>query len=336
MNFWIVLLIGIILGWLIEWLIDWFFWRRDSGVAIDEEQIRLQIIEESDARVAEVDARWQAKMNETAQQWQTRLNALVQQQQARISALEASNRELQAQLAASGAATTAAVPGVYPGFVAGAVAGAAVTAAVSDTEEVESKEVEIVAIVEEEIILPDVATYPTDVWRGEYYNNLTLRGEPVMVREDAEIDFDWSKTPPAPNINPDQFSVRWTRMVDLEKARYRFSVTADDGARLWVNDELLVDDWTDHPAKTLNRDFSVPGGPVPVRLEYFENAYDSRHSAELGTRGQERSDQDSRHRPQVRGHAQRGRDFDLRRSGRGHAGATGCHHPTRRMAAPAD
>ncbi|MEZ4515628.1 MAG: helix-hairpin-helix domain-containing protein [Chloroflexota bacterium] len=274
MNFWIVLLIGIILGWLIEWLIDWFFWRRDSGSVVNEEQIRMQILEESDTRVADVEARWQAKMNETAQQWQTRLNALVQQQQSRISALEASNRELQAQLDAGVATTTAAasssaMPGIYPAAAVGAVAAAVVT------EEIVDKDVDIVEVVEEEVIIPDVSTYPTDVWRGEYFNNLSLRGAPVLVREDADIDFDWSKSPPAPSINPDQFSVRWTRMVDLEKARYRFSVTSDDGARLWVNDELLVDDWTDHPAKTLNRDISLPGGPVPVRLEYFENAYDS-------------------------------------------------------------
>lgn len=273
MNFWIVLLIGIILGWLIEWLIDWFFWRRDSGVVIDEEQVRAQILTESDARVAEVEARWQAKMNETAQQWQTRLNALVQQQQARISALEASNRELEAQLAAAGAAEPAARGvGLYPAAAVGAVAA---VAALEAEEDEATKDVEILAVVEEEVLLPDVSTYPTDAWRGEYYNNLGLRGEPVLVREDAEIDFDWSKSPPAPNINPDQFAVRWTRMVDLEKARYRFSVTADDGVRLWVNDELLVDDWSDHPAKTLNRDISLPGGPVPVRLEYYENAYDS-------------------------------------------------------------
>lgn len=275
MNFWIVLLIGIILGWLVEWLIDWFFWRRDSGVAIDEEQIRMQILAESDARVAEVDARWQAKMNETAQQWQTRLNALVQQQQARITALETSNRELEAQLAAAGgtaSAVAAPVVGVFPAAAVGAVAGAA---AMAMTEEEATKGVEVDAVVPDEIVVPDVSTYPTDMWRGEYYNNLSLRGTPLLVREDAEIDFDWSRTPPAPNINPDQFAVRWTRMLDLEKARYRFSVTADDGVRLWVNDQLLVDDWSDHPAKTLNRDISVPGGPVPVRVEYYENAYDS-------------------------------------------------------------
>lgn len=271
MNFWIVLLIGIILGWLVEWVIDWFFWRNESGVVVvDEDEIRAQIVEESDARVADVDARWQAKMNETAQQWQTRLNALVQQQQARISALEASNRELQAQLNAG--ATTQ--PGIFPAAAVGAVVGASLANKTEEMPEAKSATV-AAAAVEEEVAPAHVSTYPTATWRGEYYNNLTLRGKPVLVRDDDEIDFDWSKTPPAPNINPDQFAVRWTRMIDLEKGRYQFSVTADDGARLWVNEQLLVDDWTDHPAKTLNRDVSVPGGPVPVRLEYYENDYDS-------------------------------------------------------------
>ncbi len=289
MNFWVVLLIGIILGWLIEWLIDWFFWRRDSATAVvDDVRLQAQIEAASDARVAEVEARWQARMSEAAQQWQTRLNSLVQQQQARITALEEANRDLQAQLDAQGGgsvrmpapvvdAESPDAVGTAAAVAAAAVAGAVVADALDEDDDDDMVEeavkvAAVAAVVEEaaEVVIP------TDTWRGEYFNNLTLRGKPALEREDAEIDFDWSQTPPSPAINPDQFSVRWMRLLDLDRGRYRFSVTADDGMRLWVNDQLLIDDWNDHPAKTLSRDISLPGGPVPVRLEYYENDFDSR------------------------------------------------------------
>jgi predicted flap endonuclease-1-like 5' DNA nuclease len=282
MNIWVAFLIGLILGWIIEWFIDWLFWRRDRvGDAADLQASRADIVApSSDVDVAAVEARWQQRMNEAAQQWQTRLNAVVQEQQARITALEEQNRALQAQLdygaraaapvmaAAAGAAVLAppaeqappvevpaarAAGGAVAPFAA-AAAGAAVAAAAAKSEP---------------------AAVPADVWRGEYFNNKTLRGKPILVREDAAIDFDWTNNPPAPRVNPDQFSVRWTRMLDLPRGRYRFITTADDGVRLWVNDELLIDDWNDHPAQTHSREVSLPGGPVPVKMEYYENDFDS-------------------------------------------------------------
>lgn len=37
-------------------------------------------------------------------------------------------------------------------------------------------------------------------WRGEYFNNPTLRGEPALVREDPAIGFNWTDTAPGPGV----------------------------------------------------------------------------------------------------------------------------------------
>jgi hypothetical protein len=109
-------------------------------------------------------------------------------------------------------------------------------------------------------------------WHAEYYNNRTLSGEPALIRDDAAIDFDWGADSPAPGIiNSDAFSVRWQRRIDLPAGQYRFTVTADDGARLWLNGRLLIDEWRPQPATTFERETSLPGGPVTMRMEYFEN-----------------------------------------------------------------
>jgi hypothetical protein len=108
-------------------------------------------------------------------------------------------------------------------------------------------------------------------WRGEYFNNRDLSGTPVLVRDDAEINFDWGTGSPAAGlVNSDNFSVRWTRTLDLPAGNYRFHLTVDDGARLWVNNALIIDQWREQGATTYTSDIYLPGGNAPIRLEYFD------------------------------------------------------------------
>jgi hypothetical protein len=109
-------------------------------------------------------------------------------------------------------------------------------------------------------------------WRGEYYSNASLSGSPALVRDDARVYFDWGAGSPAPGtIGVDRFSIRWTRNLDLPAGQYRFTMTVDDGARLWVNGHLLIDQWKDQPATSYSGEIYLPGGPVPVKMEYYEN-----------------------------------------------------------------
>lgn len=126
---------------------------------------------------------------------------------------------------------------------------------------------------DEKEIEPVLPAWPDDnsVWRGEYFNNMTLDGTPVMIREDTDINFDWGFGSPAPEINVDQFSVRWTRKAEFPPGLYRFTVTSDDGVRLWVNERLVISAWYDHSQMTFRREMELPGGAVNLRLEYYEN-----------------------------------------------------------------
>ena len=109
-------------------------------------------------------------------------------------------------------------------------------------------------------------------WRGEYFNNMTLSGAPALVRDDAQIDFNWGSGSPAPGVvNADGFSAHWTRQLDLPASSYRFTLTVDDGARLWVNNHLLIDTWRVQAPRTYTADIYLPGGEIPIELEYYEN-----------------------------------------------------------------
>jgi hypothetical protein len=109
-------------------------------------------------------------------------------------------------------------------------------------------------------------------WQGEYYDNPTLSGSPVLVRDDAAINFSWGSESPAPGVVPaDRFSVRWTRNLQLDPGSYCFTIAVDDGARLWVTGHLLIDQWKDQPPTTYQDVIYVPSGEVPVTVEYYEN-----------------------------------------------------------------
>jgi hypothetical protein len=119
---------------------------------------------------------------------------------------------------------------------------------------------------------PPPPPQPVYGWRGEYFNNKSLSGPPSLVRDEPRIDFNWGGGSPAPGlIDADDFSARWSRIVDLPAGNHRFVLTVDDGARLFVNGHLLIDAWKVQAPRSYSGDIYLPGGSVMVQLEYFEN-----------------------------------------------------------------
>jgi hypothetical protein len=80
-------------------------------------------------------------------------------------------------------------------------------------------------------------------WRAEYYNNATLAGDAILVRNEQSPRLNWGTRGPDSVFNPQNFSVRLQKTEDFENGEYEFSVRADDGVRLWVDDDLLIDRW---------------------------------------------------------------------------------------------
>lgn len=122
-------------------------------------------------------------------------------------------------------------------------------------------------VVAQEPVTPQMAD-PT--WEAFYWNNMTLSGPPDLQREEAAIDHDWGTGAP-PNIQNNRFSARWTRYIDVSAGVYRFTATSDDGIRVWIDDELIIDAWYDHPAQTFTVEKSLSAGLHWVVVEYYEN-----------------------------------------------------------------
>jgi beta-glucosidase len=109
--------------------------------------------------------------------------------------------------------------------------------------------------------------------RGEYFDNEELKGTPAMVRTDKHVHFDWGEGSFAPGHPVDHFSIRWTGyFVPKESGDYQFYSNSDDGVRLYINDEIAIDDWNPHAqtVDTAARQLEA-GKPYKIRLEYFES-----------------------------------------------------------------
>ncbi len=107
-------------------------------------------------------------------------------------------------------------------------------------------------------------------WRGEYWNNRSLDGEPVVVRNDTNIDFNWGSGSPDGRIRSDDFSARWTRTLFFEEGRYRFRATMDDGMRVFVNDNLIIDEWRENSERERTAEINLGRGDHRIRVEFFE------------------------------------------------------------------
>ncbi len=107
-------------------------------------------------------------------------------------------------------------------------------------------------------------------WKGEYYANRKLQGNPVLSRNDYSINFNWETGSPGPDVPADDFSARWTRKADFKDGVYVFSVWVDDGARLWIDDKLVIDGWQDGSARQLQAEWGISGGAHRVKVEYYE------------------------------------------------------------------
>lgn len=114
-----------------------------------------------------------------------------------------------------------------------------------------------------------VEHYPD--WKAEYFDNRKLKGDPVLVRNETEIDHDWGSGSPASRLPADDFSARWTRKVDFKKGTYLFKARVDDGVRLWVDDTVVLDSWRDGSARWVQAEHQVSKGEHRVKVEYYEH-----------------------------------------------------------------
>lgn len=110
---------------------------------------------------------------------------------------------------------------------------------------------------------------------GAYFNDpeALFLNRPVWQRIDPVIDFDWGGgSPEADRVDADLFTVRWTGYVEpLVTERYTFYPSTDDGVRLWVDEQLIVDQWVPQGITETSGSIELEQGQrYRIRMEYYE------------------------------------------------------------------
>ncbi|MET4075671.1 PA14 domain-containing protein [Hymenobacter sp. UYCo722] len=122
------------------------------------------------------------------------------------------------------------------------------------------------------------APLPTgDGLKGDYYEGTNFE-KFVLTRRDATINFNWGQQPPAPGLGAELFSVRWTGwLVPPTSGKYLFHVTVDDGIRLWLNDQLIMNEWRGQPLSNYTAAVELRADePYRLRVDYCQYSMDTR------------------------------------------------------------
>jgi len=113
--------------------------------------------------------------------------------------------------------------------------------------------------------------------KAEYFRNRNLEGKPALSRIDESVNFDWGAGAPCAEVGPDEFSVRWTGVFTPKTSgNYDLGVACDDGFRLYLDGELLVEAWHESSLRTGKKSVWLEGGRGhDLRIEYFEASGDA-------------------------------------------------------------
>jgi beta-glucosidase len=128
---------------------------------------------------------------------------------------------------------------------------------------------------------------------GTYYKGLNFSGKPVKEVNDKAVNFSWTLYPPDGQLQLDDYSVRWNGEIKLPKdADVNIGLEGNDGYRLYLNNELLIDNWDKRSFSTKTVPFHFEKNKdYAIKIEFFEPKgngkikliwdYDARKSNEI-------------------------------------------------------
>jgi beta-glucosidase len=108
---------------------------------------------------------------------------------------------------------------------------------------------------------------------GQFYNGTGMSGAPILTRTDPTVNFLWGGGSPAAGVPAANWSAKWTgTLTPPTTGTYTFALNSDDGSRLIINGQTVVDNWFDQPPTT--RTGTIPltaGQPVSIEVDYFQD-----------------------------------------------------------------
>ncbi|MCL4396100.1 MAG: PA14 domain-containing protein [Chloroflexi bacterium] len=123
---------------------------------------------------------------------------------------------------------------------------------------------------------------PAGAWWGQYFDNDSLSGDPIFVRYDPLLSFNWGTGSPGSGIPDDYFSIKWDSTQTLPASgNYTIVAAADDGIRVWIDGARVIDSWYDHSTATLTALRWLNLGAHAVHVEYYERTVNANVSVQI-------------------------------------------------------
>lgn len=123
---------------------------------------------------------------------------------------------------------------------------------------------------------------------AEYYSNKSLSGTPTFTKIDEKVYFDWGQNSPDGLTVKDNFSIRWTGNIEIGKHDTLLRFYADDGIKVWIDDQLAVNGWTVYD-QYLTTKILEAGTTHTIKIEYFDSGSNAHiYMDMLSTEGVER------------------------------------------------
>ncbi len=121
-------------------------------------------------------------------------------------------------------------------------------------------------------------------WTAYVYGNQDLAGTPLFTGVSPAINYNWGLNAPVINgvdtsaygVPPDRFSVRFTSSIFFTAGSYQFTLQVDDGARLYIDGGILINQWVEGALRTFQANYSFgTDGNHTVTVEMFDSLYDA-------------------------------------------------------------
>ena len=108
-----------------------------------------------------------------------------------------------------------------------------------------------------------------NAFTGCYYQDRSF-GVLGFSRVDPQINFNWSTNGAGAGVGPDNFSVRWQGNFTFSAGNYLFTLATDDGSRLFIDGQLTIDNFSEHPAIPVSQNVSLTAGTHLIQVDYFQ------------------------------------------------------------------
>ncbi len=108
-------------------------------------------------------------------------------------------------------------------------------------------------------------------WKGEYWPNRFLSGNPKCTLWSQRVDFNWGTKGPGCSIAGTNFAGRFTRTRWFDAGRYQFNAVVDDGVRVWIDGIKIIDEWHDSTPTHYTAVRQLSSGQHTIQIDYYQN-----------------------------------------------------------------